>query len=313
MDDSSKPTAKQDLTSSLTMTSPNASAEKRPHSEGSEGADKDPRGEADSESDDEDELDETEAGKDLKDTEEGKGMDTLTRLRREKRLAMNRESARARRKRKKILIESLEQQVADLTRSNQKFKRENEHLVVRVETLSEKVSEQDKELTLLRSVVGKGQESRLDPRLVQQQKQHQQQAAAAAVAARASHPLVSSNMASSAMLRSSVENRHQNFGLDAATAAADLSLRRLLHAQSLERAMGNQGLASAAASAQGVAPNRGIDQQILSRIDRESSVYDRQLAGFARPGAYPGVAAAAGGALPGPNTVSIIVLVGYDE
>ena len=49
-------------------------------------------------------------------------LDRTSRLRREKRLAMNRESARARRKRKKILIETLENQVAELTKNNQSYK-----------------------------------------------------------------------------------------------------------------------------------------------------------------------------------------------
>eukprot|EP00522_Entomoneis_paludosa_P005894 CAMPEP_0172457066 /NCGR_PEP_ID=MMETSP1065-20121228/19765_1 /TAXON_ID=265537 /ORGANISM="Amphiprora paludosa, Strain CCMP125" /LENGTH=308 /DNA_ID=CAMNT_0013210547 /DNA_START=202 /DNA_END=1128 /DNA_ORIENTATION=- len=48
--------------------------------------------------------------------------DETIRLRREKRLAMNRESARARRKRKKILIETLEDQVSELTKSNNKYR-----------------------------------------------------------------------------------------------------------------------------------------------------------------------------------------------
>ena len=60
---------------------------------------------------------------DAPDPNENQGDSTeQNRLRREKRLAMNRESARARRKRKKILIETLEHQVAELTKSNKKYR-----------------------------------------------------------------------------------------------------------------------------------------------------------------------------------------------
>jgi bZIP transcription factor len=47
--------------------------------------------------------------------------DQLTRLRRAKRLEMNRESARARRKRKKALIDTLEKHVTDLTQKNRRL------------------------------------------------------------------------------------------------------------------------------------------------------------------------------------------------
>ena len=50
----------------------------------------------------------------------------LARLRKEKRLAMNRVSARNRRKRKKVLVETLEIQVASLKTSNQHYQITNE-------------------------------------------------------------------------------------------------------------------------------------------------------------------------------------------
>jgi hypothetical protein len=65
----------------------------------------------------------------------GEPIDELTRVRREKRLAMNRESARTRRKRKKILLESLEQQVADLNKRNQSYRIANENLKTKVTQL----------------------------------------------------------------------------------------------------------------------------------------------------------------------------------
>lgn len=67
-------------------------------------------------------------------------------LRREKRLAMNRESARARRKRKKMLLETLEQQVADLADKNQR-------LQSTVDTLTGRVRQLESELTLARSTI----------------------------------------------------------------------------------------------------------------------------------------------------------------
>lgn len=67
--------------------------------------------------------------------ESGGKTDELSRLRREKRLAMNRESARARRKRKKVLLETLEQQVADLAKRNQRYQVANESLTAKVHQL----------------------------------------------------------------------------------------------------------------------------------------------------------------------------------
>ena len=66
----------------------------------------------------EDEKDGSDGSSDEKDDK----IDGLRQLKRAKRLAMNRESARARRKRKKMLIESLETQVSDLSTSNQNYK-----------------------------------------------------------------------------------------------------------------------------------------------------------------------------------------------
>lgn len=66
----------------------------------------------------EDDKDGSDGSSDEKDDK----IDGLRQLKRAKRLAMNRESARARRKRKKMLIESLETQVSDLSTSNQNYK-----------------------------------------------------------------------------------------------------------------------------------------------------------------------------------------------
>jgi DNA repair exonuclease SbcCD ATPase subunit len=59
----------------------------------------------------------------------------LARLRREKRLAMNRASARARRNRKKALMETLEGQVAELAKRNQSLQMVNESLNNKVQSL----------------------------------------------------------------------------------------------------------------------------------------------------------------------------------
>jgi hypothetical protein len=58
--------------------------------------------------------------------------DNIARLRKEKRLAMNRESARVRRKRKKVLIHSLESQVMELKKSRDEVKSANENLISRL-------------------------------------------------------------------------------------------------------------------------------------------------------------------------------------
>lgn len=226
-----------------------------------------------------DSEDESEAGKDAK----SPGMDNLTRLRREKRLAMNRESARARRKRKKMLIDTLEQQVSELTRSNEKFKRENGQLVVRVESLSETLAKQEEELVLLRSLASKG----ANPQLGQQ----------------LASPMAAS-MASAGMVGSVPNLQQQGLGgfETAAEMAADLSLRRLLHTQGLSQAsmaMGNQTGVS-----YGVPPNRAItNQEILGRIGRDTSshaLYGQMLPSRPRPVHPTGI----GAALPGQNTVS---------
>jgi hypothetical protein len=77
----------------------------------------------------------------------GEGCDgELSRLRRAKRLAMNRQSARARRKRKKVMIESLELQVAELAKRNQ-------HYQVANDSLNSQVSQLERELAVARSTI----------------------------------------------------------------------------------------------------------------------------------------------------------------
>lgn len=56
-------------------------------------------------------------------------------MRREKRLAMNRASARARRRRSKVLLSSLSSQVSNLTQENQALRERNEKLNERIEQL----------------------------------------------------------------------------------------------------------------------------------------------------------------------------------
>lgn len=61
--------------------------------------------------------------------------------RREKRLAMNRASARARRKRKKVLIDSLSNQVTDLTKQNQTLMNQNIALKAKLEQLEQSLEQ----------------------------------------------------------------------------------------------------------------------------------------------------------------------------
>lgn len=77
---------------------------------------------------------------DLESVEDHAGDPEATKQRREKRLAMNRESARARRKRKKLLLESLEGQVAELLKQNQRYKIANEALGGQVAQLEAELS-----------------------------------------------------------------------------------------------------------------------------------------------------------------------------
>lgn len=61
--------------------------------------------------------------------------DRLERLKREKRLAMNRECARVRRRRKKVRMELLEGRVQELTATNGRVQEENDALVARAAAL----------------------------------------------------------------------------------------------------------------------------------------------------------------------------------
>lgn len=65
---------------------------------------------------------------------------TLDQLKREKRLAMNRESARARRRRKKIRLETLEQQAEDLSQKHHSLVMTNESLKSRVVNLENELA-----------------------------------------------------------------------------------------------------------------------------------------------------------------------------
>ena len=67
--------------------------------------------------------------------DEGSRYDRLERLKREKRLAMNRECARVRRRRKKMRMELLEGRVQDLATANGRLLEEKKALVARVTAL----------------------------------------------------------------------------------------------------------------------------------------------------------------------------------
>lgn len=67
-------------------------------------------------------------------------LDKYTIIRREKRLAMNRESARNRRQRKKQLIQTLDEQVGELRKSNQLLQSTNDSLSVRIRVLESELA-----------------------------------------------------------------------------------------------------------------------------------------------------------------------------
>lgn len=74
-------------------------------------------------------------------SDESDGNDVFKRFRREKRLAMNRASARARRKKKKVMLESLGHQVTELTKKNQSLQGTNETLIRKIDRLETALSQ----------------------------------------------------------------------------------------------------------------------------------------------------------------------------
>lgn len=79
--------------------------------------------------------------------------DRLAKMRKEKRLAMNRESARVRRKRKKVLLQTLEERVEGLKERNQVLENANDQLNARVAKLEEELKLAHSTIALLRSDV----------------------------------------------------------------------------------------------------------------------------------------------------------------
>jgi hypothetical protein len=77
------------------------------------------------------------------DDEDGSGQqsESFVKMRREKRLAMNRASARARRKRKKVLLDSLGGQLSEMTSQNRTLGISNETLQARVQQLESALSQ----------------------------------------------------------------------------------------------------------------------------------------------------------------------------
>jgi hypothetical protein len=256
--------------------------------------DEESRPAVDSDSDSEDEQD-SEGGQKGQDDSSGGGGggDTLTRLRREKRLAMNRESARARRKRKKSHIETLEQQNTGLTRSNDKFRNENQRLVLNVESLTQRLANQEKELLVLRSMTGSRSTNPHQLSLQQSAGTHHMS------------PPVGSTARGAAMLPHLPATTAHSLGLDTGDTSAQTSLRRLLHAQGIPQPPYGGGLlgglpqGGGLPAGSGISPNYAVDQQILSRIGAEqqgiSGLYDQLLA--------RSMQAQAGNALPGRNSV----------
>ena len=76
--------------------------------------------------------------------------------RRAKRLLLNRESARARRKRKKALLQTLEQQVVALSKQNQVYRVVNESLTGQVQRLESDLAVANSTIVMLRSGGGSG-------------------------------------------------------------------------------------------------------------------------------------------------------------
>lgn len=87
------------------------------------------------------------------------GFDNLERLRRQKRLAMNRESARNRRRRKKTLLETLEKQVEEMNKINQNLRATNEALTGRVAHLEGELNVAKSTIAMLSGGGGPGQQS----------------------------------------------------------------------------------------------------------------------------------------------------------
>jgi hypothetical protein len=87
--------------------------------------------------------------KEARKEDDNSNMDRLARLRKEKRLAMNRESARVRRRRKKILIQSLEGQVAELTSKAQELQSTNARLLTRLQVVESELSMANSTITQL--------------------------------------------------------------------------------------------------------------------------------------------------------------------
>jgi hypothetical protein len=248
------------------------------------------RPELDSDSDSEDDQD-SEGGRKRRDDSSGGG-DTLTRLRREKRLAMNRESARARRKRKKSHIETLEQQNTGLTRNNDKLRSENQQLILNVESLTQRLANQEKEILVLRSMTGSRSTNPNQLSLQQSAGTHHMS------------PPLGSTARGASMLPQLPATTAQSLGLDPGDSSAQTSLRRLLHAQGIPQSPYGGGLLGGLPQGGGlpagsaVSPNYAVDQQILSRIGAEQQgmggLYDQLLAARSMQ---------AGNALPGRNSV----------
>jgi bZIP transcription factor len=222
----------------------------------------------------------------------GGDMDKLALSRRAKRLAMNRESARNRRKRKKVLIQTLEVQVAEVSKSNQNYQLANETLSARVRTLENELMMARNTINQLTSAAGLGNPQGLTsggmPTQLQQRFGHSQGSA----------QLSGGNASSLGPSLSGNEGfEHQFRGLPAAAAhAQDVargssggggeSLGRLMQAQFEQYALqgGSSGMpfgVTAASNSSGVGPQfsddsllrrRAMDLQALSQASRESAL-----------------------------------------
>lgn len=87
---------------------------------------------------------------------EAKSKSDAAKLRKEKRLAMNRSSARARRKKKKVLSESLAKQVSELTKRNQTAQLTNKSLQQKVDHLDSALAQAQTMIASLVATAGDG-------------------------------------------------------------------------------------------------------------------------------------------------------------
>lgn len=192
----------------------------------------------------------------------GGNVDKLATIRREKRLAMNRESARNRRKRKKVLIQTLEVQLDEVSRSNQQYKLANESLSAKVRAL-------ENELAVARDTIGQLTSAAAAAATVTGNHAHLQQRFGAH-----NHPGAAASLAPSHNDNNFDFGEHHQFRHGTASTVADVqhrgdSLGRLMQAQLDHYALqtgGTSGIPFASAAVSGAGGgSQFTDDSILRR------------------------------------------------